>query len=209
MDYQTGDILLFKSDCWYSQLIEYFGYSDYSHVAMILKDPTYINPEFKGLYIIESGYETFCDAEDNKHKFGVQINKLETVLEKDNNIYYRKLILKDENIRKSFDHILKNAHDHVHNKPYDVNVYDWLNAKLCLDEHSYEKRENDDNARRTDRYWCSALVAYLYSKMGLLDDAPWSLVAPKEFSEENMGLLKFNCELGKTQFIEPKTDCKI
>ena len=70
---KTGDIFLYSGTHWYSKLIEYFSGSQFSHVTMILRDPTYINSKLKGLYIIESGYEGIPDAVDGKIHFGVQI----------------------------------------------------------------------------------------------------------------------------------------
>ena len=92
-DFQTGDILVYHATrFWYSRFVEYFTDSKYCHVSMILKDPTYIHPDLKGIYILESGMEEFPDSEDGKYKLGVQIVPLKKVLEKyDGQIYYRKL----------------------------------------------------------------------------------------------------------------------
>ena len=43
---------VFSTDC-----EKYFTKSKYTHIAMILKDPSFTNPPLKGLYIIESGEE--------------------------------------------------------------------------------------------------------------------------------------------------------
>ena len=45
---QTGDILLYNTQFWYSKLIEYFSDSIYSHIGIILRDPVYINQKLKG-----------------------------------------------------------------------------------------------------------------------------------------------------------------
>ena len=91
---QTGDILLFSSNRWYSKLIELFTHSPYSHVGIILRDPTFLDPSLKGLFLFESGYEPMKSPEDGKVKYGVQISKLEDVIarcraEKSGNLYYR------------------------------------------------------------------------------------------------------------------------
>ena len=93
---KTGDILLFSTNCWYSKLIEFFTHSKFSHIAIILKDPIFINPKLKGLYILESGAEKKPSPEDENKKYGVQITKLEDILNSYDtnnlgNLYYRKL----------------------------------------------------------------------------------------------------------------------
>lgn len=191
MELQTGDIILLKGNAWYSKLIEYFGYSKYSHVAMVLKDPTFIKPDMKGLYIVESGYEGVIDITDNKFKYGVQVNKYEDFIKKVKKCaYYRNLIVSNE-IRKTFNEKLKNIYKIIYDKPYDINILDWLKAEKSIKNNKYQ------NVKRIDCFWCSALIAYMYEKLGLIEDCSWSLVAPREFSEEGK-LLKFkNCKLDK------------
>ena len=48
-DLKTGDLILFcgKDTGWlkyFSEMIKYTSHSNYSHVGMILKDPTFIHP---------------------------------------------------------------------------------------------------------------------------------------------------------------------
>jgi|SaaInlStandDraft_1057018.scaffolds.fasta_scaffold01052_19 hypothetical protein len=190
MELHTGDIILLKGNAWYSKLIEYFGYSKYSHVAMVLKDPTFIRPDMKGLYVIESGYEGVIDITDNKTKYGVQVNKYEDFINKVKKCaYYRKLNVSNE-IRKNFYEKLKNIYKIIYDKPYDINILDWIKAEKSIIDNKYK------DVKRTDCFWCSALVAYIYQKLGLIEDCSWSLVAPREFSGEGK-LLKFkNCNLG-------------
>ena len=59
---KTGDILLFDYKAGglfgiFTKLIKYFTKSDYSHVAMVIKDPAFIHPSLKGTYIWESSWE--------------------------------------------------------------------------------------------------------------------------------------------------------
>ena len=61
-DCETGDILLYNSQYWYSRLIEIGSGSKFSHISIILKDPTFINPNLKGTYILESSYEDIPDS---------------------------------------------------------------------------------------------------------------------------------------------------
>ena len=204
---ETGDIILFSSNYWYSNLIEYFGQSKYSHVGMVLKNPTYIHPSLNdGLYFIESGYENMKDVEDYKKKFGVQINKLDKIIDQNKKagtkIFYRKLVLEDEKKRLTFSAILEKAHKIIHNKPYNTIVQDWVRAEIALKEKSFDHFTNAIN-KKTSTFWCSALVAYLYVQLGLLDEnTPWTIVPPKEFSETS-SILKFvGCSLDKETSID-------
>ena len=83
---QTGDILLFNSHSGgifgiFTTLIKYFTSSQYSHIAMVLRDPTYFGQNLQGLYVWESSYEGKPDPQDGKIKVGVQITKMETILQ--------------------------------------------------------------------------------------------------------------------------------
>lgn len=51
-EYDTGDIILFSSRTIIPSIISKWFSNKYSHVAMILKDPTFIDPLLKGLYLI-------------------------------------------------------------------------------------------------------------------------------------------------------------
>ena len=56
MDYselKTGDLLLFDNGgCnLFSSLIKYFTDSEITHIGMILKDPTFIDPLLTGIYV--------------------------------------------------------------------------------------------------------------------------------------------------------------
>ena len=83
-DLETGDILLFSPSTktehgimrFLDWMIQSTTDSSYTHVAFVLKDPTFINPVLKGLYIWESAYEGTPDPQDGKIKFGVQITPL-------------------------------------------------------------------------------------------------------------------------------------
>ena len=77
---QTGDLLLYSSKRWYSYIIEFLGWSKYSHVSMIVRDPIWIDPNLKGLYIFESGVENTNDVIEDRHVYGVQLVKLEDAL---------------------------------------------------------------------------------------------------------------------------------
>lgn len=215
INYQTGDILLYHgrkgnsiidSIKYYIQyLIEWFTGSEWCHVAMILKDPIYIDTSLKGLYIIESGYEDSVDAEDHKHKLGVQIYPLDEALEQYvGDIYYRKLTFLPHNkvsLQSPFGSLstddrddifspkkMKEIHSVIHDKPYDLHLLDWFEA--------YE--QVDFSPQKTSRFWCSALVSYIYTKVGLFNaNTDWSIALPKEFGSNKINKLLKNAQLSE------------
>jgi hypothetical protein len=175
-EYDTGDILLFSDKTYIpSLMIEYFSGSIYSHVAIILKDPIYIKPELKGLYILEStGLTDICDVENHKIKNGVQIRKLEDVCRNYNGaIFWRKLnIIRDD----KFYQTIADVHTSVHNKPYDFNPKDWIEALLNVQL---------GNVHLTTQFFCSAMVTYIYYRLNLVDEnTPWTIIRPKDLGTE-------------------------
>lgn len=190
---ETGDILLFsdKKD-FHSILIEKITNSKYSHVAMVLKNPTYINSELKGIYIIESSYENCVDAIDHKYKYGVQIQKLDDILIGfEGEVYIRKLHCnKDNHFYTDLNIIYKDIKD----IPYDLNPFDWIKASLHLDI---------GNTHKINKFWCSALISYIYVRLNLLPmSIPWTLVTPCELSSTgDIDNLFINCTLGVDELI--------
>ena len=176
---KTGDILLFDYKAGgafgiFTKLIKYFTKSDYSHVAMVIKDPTFIHPSLKGTYIWESSWEGKPDPQDNKIKLGVQITPLHEILNdyKDNIVMLRK-IKYDKPIFN--DQALEEIHKIVYDKPYDIVPTDWLSALFRKDNHP----------QKVSRFWCSALIGYIYTQCGILDPSTdWSILRPNDFSVE-------------------------
>ena len=76
---ETGDILLFNSRGWLSWLIEWGQTSKYSHVGIIVKDPVFLNPDWKGVYLLQSGYENTPDKQSNTRLLGVQLTPIESI----------------------------------------------------------------------------------------------------------------------------------
>jgi hypothetical protein len=197
---ETGDIVLFDTRFFYSKWIEYFTQSRYSHVGIILKNPTWIDEKLTApLYMLESGGETFPDAETGKIKFGVQIVDFDKILSKYfdqgyGTIYVRKLSLKLDMEKFKLD--IKNAYFQVFDKPYDINPIDWLNAYLDLNKDIENNDDLTNKYQKTCSFWCSALVSYIYVKANLLDNnIPWTIISPSDFCC-NYNRLEFkNCLL--------------
>uniref|UniRef100_A0A6C0JCG8 Peptidase n=1 Tax=viral metagenome TaxID=1070528 RepID=A0A6C0JCG8_9ZZZZ len=189
VDMKTGDILLFDYKAGgafgiFTKLIKYFTKSDYSHVAMVLKDPTFIHPSLKGTYIWESSWEGKPDPQDGKIKLGVQITPFLEIYDQykyhNSSIYLRRVncdptLFNEENLKK--------IHDVVYNKPYDIIPKDWVGAIT----------RDDPDPQRVNRFWCSALVGYIYTKCGLLKpDTDWSNLRASDFSIKYEGNLKYD-----------------
>ena len=196
---ETGDLLLFHGEGWISTLLEYIGHSKYSHVGMIVRNPKFLNPSLEdGLYVLDSSWGCGPDSEDHQLKFGVQLHKLSDILAlyPTHTIYSRHVTaVRDDAFYEKF----KAIHEVIHNKPYNLSLYDWIHAKENLD-HPYSV---SILWKHTERFWCSALASYVYYKLGWASDLNWDLVAPREFSsKEATGQVVFTCTLSDEQPIE-------
>lgn len=198
-DCDTGDLILYNTKCWYSKFIEYFSDSIYSHIGIILKDPTFINEKMKGLYVLESSYEDIADSNTGERIWGVQIIPLDYVINQYKtgsmgDLYYRKL---DSDKNEEFYTNLKKSINEVEGDKYNLNPVDWCKALF--------KINHGDNHKK-DTFWCSALVAYIYVSIGYLDEGiPWTILPPKAFSYyeniSNPTLTYVNCKLHPEQKI--------
>ena len=193
---QTGDILLYNSNYWYSRLIEWGSGSKFSHISIILRDPTFINEKLTGLYILESSYEDIPDSNTGEKVWGVQIIPLEHVLDEYKksfvgNLYYRRL---ETEKSEDFYNKLKDCIKHTEGNKYDLNPLDWFKAEFQLDV---------GDTRKENTFWCSALVGYVYCHMGFIDkDISWSILPPRKFSHyENDRLTYSNCSLHPERLI--------
>ena len=185
MDLKTGDLLLFNSHSSsffsLSSLIKCGTHSNYTHVAMILKDPSFIHPCLKGTFVWESSWEGTPDPQDGKIKLGVQITPLKEIIDSygPQNVFVRKIECDDTLFSPER---LTEVHEIVYNKPYDIIPTDWIGALF----------RKDTKPQKTDRFWCSALVGYIYTKCGILnEDTDWSILRPSDFSLDGENL-KFN-----------------
>lgn len=185
--FKTGDLLLFHHEqdydgCFncvfscFTGVIEFFSQSKYSHAAIIIRDPDFTDPPLKGLYVLESSFETFPDAEDHKYKLGVELEEFDKVISAAKpveTIYWRRLnCVRDEN----FYLTLKDIHKTIHDNPYDLFPPDWINALF---------HNKTNHGQNTNRFWCSALVAYAYVRWGFLPEkTQWTYITPKMLGSE-------------------------
>ena len=101
------------------------------------------------------------------------------------NLYYRKLKCQKNEL---FENKIKECVINTDGKKYDLNILDWFKSLLDL---------KVGNVHKTNTFWCSALIAYVYAQLGFLNkDIDWTLIEPKKFSYYEEGKLNYeNCHL--------------
>jgi hypothetical protein len=191
---QTGDVVLFQGATGLlDRLIRWFTRSPYTHVGVVIRDPPGLAP---GPHLIESSLEPTKDEISGRYVFGVQVHPLSSVLTAHGRPSIRRLRLDSP---RDLTQALSKAEARVDGRPYDVSVGDWLRAELRVLDPKLIWEQRDS------AFWCSALVAYLYVKLGLLPDSlPWTLVSPKEWGPR--GLLNsafIGCSLAPPQALDP------
>ena len=92
--------------------------------------------------------------------------------------------------KKLSNKVLSKIHDVVYDKPYDIVPTDWIQAFF----------QHDSRPQKIDRFWCSALVGYIYTQLGILkDDTDWSILRPVDFSLSGESV-KFNSNCSLENF---------
>jgi hypothetical protein len=191
--FDTGDLILVDGNSILDTLIEKLGHSKFSHCGIILKDPVYIDQSLEGLYFFESNTWEQPDAATGKVKFGIQLHKLENILneyfQQKYKVYIRKL--NGINITQDIKEKIKQIYEITKSIPYDLNPIHWLHAKESVDSINIEeyKKNNPlskDELQSLKGMWCSAFNAYFYVKLGILsENTPWTLIAPKDFETDD------------------------
>ena len=120
------------------------------------------------------------DVEEHALHSGVQLNTLADVLDEANEdgtvLFVRYLFITRDD---AFQQKIVQIHTDVHEKPYDINLYDWICAEYNLEY----RLPTDVSHQEKQTFWCSALVAYVYCQLGVLSTSVnWSIIAPKAFS---------------------------
>ncbi len=195
---RTGDLILFDSQNTgifrlFDSAIKLFTGSDYNHIAMVLVNPTFMAKtahlpieNFTGYFVWESSWEGEADPQDGKIKLGVQLTPLEEVIKNNKGKFFvRKIECSEELYKKTFtNENLEKIHEVVYDKMYDINPLDWVGALF----------RRDLKPKKTDRFWCSALIGIIYSKLGIiLETIDWSILRPSDFSIEDKNKhLEFN-----------------
>ena len=199
-DLQTGDILLvndYQPGLFgvFLSMIRYGTHSDYVHVGMIVKDPTFLEKPLKGIYLWESGYEGTPDPQDGKIKLGVQLTSLNTIRQNYQHASFFVRRLQDNSIFT--DNFLKKIHEKVYNVPYDINPLDWVLAFF----------KTDIQPQKLTRFWCSAFVGYILTRCGVLNrNTDWSMLYPSDFALDGENLIYTDKNKNKLLSYEYKLD---
>lgn len=188
-DLKSGDCILCHGHNALDCLIQKCTSSKFCHALVVLRDPYYIDKQLSGLYILESGFEFNPDVEDNKIHLGVQLQPIQVLFNdyKYQDLTVRQLQIVIPNIN---DKILQ-AYEDVKNKPCNIDPIDWIGAKILFDDgfrvenQPWYKKCFGSSEQQTESFWCSAMVAYFYVQLGLLDkDVSFAFLAPEHFSQK-------------------------
>ncbi len=173
---ETGDIVLVTGQSTgiyqlFLDMIMYGTHSNFVHIGIIIKDPEFTKVPMKGTFFWESGFEGIPDPQDGKIKLGVQMTPIEELINnKDSHLFVRRF---NDNSIFLNNEKLKQIHDEAYCKPYDINPRDWLYALF----------RKDSEPQKTERFWCSAFVGYVLTKLNLLDkETDWSILYPSDFA---------------------------
>lgn len=184
---KSGDIILFNGKKWYSKLIEWYCGSDISHVGIIVIDPNIDGKMTHGHFLLESKLYS-------NDKNGVRLTPLRNIFKENegSNVYIRFLnCIRDSKFKLRIDNICFVTLG----KKYDDSPFDWIKVICDIDI---------GNDQKTSKFWCSALVAYSYILLGLLNPKiPWTLIKPSDFSSRIIhSVLNFNCDLSEDILID-------
>ncbi len=191
----TGDLLLFNSTAFYSRFIELLSGSKYSHVAYLIKNPTWLHPDLSGIYIFESGAEQSIDALSNNKIFGVQLTPIEEIIKEYKTAQYGYLYYVQNKFDRTNEYYekLKNIILQTDTKKYDFNPIDWIKAEFNI----------NIGERKINKFFCSALIGYIMEETEQLDKKiDWTCIAPRRYSVKSKDVLPFiNCEILPEKFI--------
>lgn len=191
---RTGDILLLQGWESFSSWIMTFTGSSWSHVALIIKNPSdrvrriyQLDPE-EQTFVLESDLDTLDERSDG----GIQL------------VPIRKLMRAYEDFYgEDFLYVVRQLEMHYRHEKDSITfpeLDDWLIA-IHGAKYNDEKTEIVKSIFRINQtsnlksFFCSEVVAATYQKMGLIED---SLLAnnflPRDFSEES-DYFRFNIQL--------------
>jgi hypothetical protein len=181
-DLQTGDIVLvsnYEKGIFniFLDMIRYGTHSDYVHIGMIVKNPTFTEKPLTGTFLWESSYEGTADPQDGTVKLGVQITPIEDLLKNYSNAKF--FVRKFNDYSLFTEEALKNVHKIAYDKPYDINPRDWIDALF----------QSDPTPQLTSRFWCSAFVGLILTKIGILkSETDWTIMRPSDFALDGENL---------------------
>lgn len=171
------------------------------------RDEKFDELQLNGVYVLQSGME-FVKNVEKKYALGVQIHKLSDLSTSYPSAFYRHIKIKrnDDFINK-----INEFWCEIKDAPYDLTIKTWeklteaiffdrlgadeINWKEKLDKVNFEIQMRKLLLSQTDKFsdknnegfTCSALLAYLLIKLGLLDSKHftngWKAITPRFFDE--------------------------
>lgn len=154
---QTGDLILYNGQkSLFSRFVEFFTGSRFSHVAVVLREPTYLHPSLTGIYAYQAAPDHVPDVENGNTQMAVKLKALDEDLRDYKGTMYARRVDFD---RSNFIELVRDIYAQTHGSPYDTRFADWVRAAL-----------RDNPTVQTQQFFCSALVAYFLMKLGLLVD---------------------------------------
>jgi hypothetical protein len=175
----TFDVILFAGTQWYpSRLIEWFTGSPYSHIALGLHSPTYIDAKLaEGYYIIESGEELRPCVTSGQLVWGPQIQPWREILDSyPGRVYVRRFQwLNRPPPARDIEQRMLEAWQATSSAVYDDNPLDWIRDELGLNL--------DSDCRKTNEFVCSVYAAYLLYCIGVLPTTiEWGHFLPRDYA---------------------------
>ena len=204
---KTGDLLLFSSNGFFSNIIKVATMSPYSHIGMVVKIDN--NQKFKDIY--NGNDELFLwhspkDVIEGKNrdiltkteKNGPQLNPLKRILLKTNSKVVLRRLDKTTKEITSLRNVKFNNSNNLLNymKKESIKIYE--RNYLDLFYSSYDGPFGQQKQNNESEFFCSELVAATYIKMGLLDDTlPTDEYTPEDFNSKRKLELLDNWNLRK------------
>jgi len=208
--YGTLDVLLFHgTDVWPSRIIEWLLGSTYSHIALVLHNPSFLQVEgdsegdSEGVYMLESGEESRPCVVGGEFAWGVQVQPLARVARTyPGTVSVRRLVWTDGRPPADLETRLADAWAQTKHAPYDTSVLDFLRVKTgCPLE----------GTRQTRAFVCSVYAAYILCKAGVLPSSvDWNTLSPSAFAPGGrIDALLAECGVASLGPVEPLSDTKM
>jgi hypothetical protein len=196
---ETGDILLFNGSYCASRVVKYLTSSEWSHVAIVVKDPNFlINKDgtVKGIYLLESSGTSDPDVDTGKTIMGVQLHEVKDyILDYNGSVSVRRLTCNLTNEEKT--DYMKSIYDTLYGKGYDYEPCDLIDIILHNKQINSKFFDCIVYPRNVNAVVCSGLVAYAYTIFGLIKkDTNWSYIAPEYFAKAIDAELQGNATIG-------------
>ena len=189
-DLNTGDIILCHSsgpggadDTGLDGAIEFVTHSPWEHCGIIIRDPWWLQET--GLFIFQSGGgpNLYPDVLNGKIS-GVTLNRFGYFLQNREFIFARSL--ENFEFNQQSQDMFVQAFNTAHGKPYDRNWCSWAGTG-CDSFFNCHRCSKKSTPATISTFWCSALVAYMYVEMGLMDgDLDWSSQTPEDIAKAHL-----------------------